>query len=150
MTEPIQTPQDMICFALYSAQHAMGRLYRPLLEPLGLTYPQYIVLLALGDGAAVTLRALRTDLGLETNTLTPLLKRMEANGLLKRKRNAEDERGLLVTLTEKGKDLRAQAMTTQGCILEATGLSETDLTALQRQITTLRKQLENAGNAQPA
>ena len=113
----------MLCFALYSASHAMSRLYRPLLAPLGLTYPQYLVLMALWSGDGQSVGSLGEELALDSNTLTPLLKRMEAAGLLTRVRSQEDERVVTVSLTEKGRALEAEAGRVTACVFEATGLS---------------------------
>ena len=135
------TLPDMICFALYSANHAMQRVYQPLLAPLGLTYPQFLVLMALWqeDGRRVT--DLGRALGLESNTLTPLLKRMEAQGLVTRARDKEDERQVRVTLTEAGAGLKAEAGPIARCIFEACGLEVERLTALRDQVTALRDRL---------
>ncbi|NBZ86668.1 MarR family winged helix-turn-helix transcriptional regulator [Stagnihabitans tardus] len=135
------TLPDMICFALYSANHAMQRVYQPLLAPLGLTYPQFLVLMALWeeDGRRVT--DLGRALGLESNTLTPLLKRMEAQGLVARARDEQDERQVRVTLSEKGAGLKAEAGHISRCIFDACGLEVERLTALRDQITALRDRL---------
>ena len=103
--------ENQLCFALYSASNLLTRLYRPLLEPLGITYPQYLALLALWERAPRTVGELGQALGLDSGTLTPLLKRMEANGLVVRKRAAEDERRVQVELTPAGQQLRARAVT---------------------------------------
>ncbi|QRO03032.1 MarR family transcriptional regulator [Archangium violaceum] len=102
--------ENQLCFALYSASNLLTRLYRPLLEPLGITYPQYLALLALWEHAPRTVGELGQALGLDSGTLTPLLKRMEANGLVVRKRAAEDERRVQVELTPAGQQLRARAV----------------------------------------
>ncbi len=102
-------PPDMLCFALHSAAHAMHAAYAPLLQPLGLTYPQYLVLSALAAQDGQTVGTLGTTLRLESNTLTPLLKRMEAAGWLIRRRSDRDERQVLVTLTPAGLALAEQA-----------------------------------------
>ena len=135
-------PADMLCFSLYSAQQAMQAAYKPLLDPLGLTYPQYLVLTALWtqDGPQ-TVGALGAALGLETNTLTPLLKRMETAGLIARRRDAVDERQVRVSLTEKGASLQPQGQEVQRCFFEATGLSLTEALHLRNQITALRDRL---------
>jgi DNA-binding MarR family transcriptional regulator len=112
---------DLLCFSVYSANHALTRLYRPLLAPLGLTYPQYLVLVALWENDAQKVGDLGKRLDLETNTLTPLLKRMESAGYLTRRRNPEDERSLIVTLTDKGQALRAEARHISTCVIEAMG-----------------------------
>ncbi|RUW59729.1 MarR family transcriptional regulator [Mesorhizobium sp. M7A.F.Ca.US.008.03.1.1] len=100
---------DQICFALYSASGLMTKLYRPLLEPLGLTYPQYLAMMALWEQAPRTVGGLGEALGLDSATLTPLLKRLEAGGFLTRRRDAADERRVLLELTAKGQALREPA-----------------------------------------
>jgi MarR family transcriptional regulator, organic hydroperoxide resistance regulator len=100
---------DQICFALYSASGLMTRLYRPLLEPLGLTYPQYLTMLALWEHSPRTVGELGEALGLDSATLTPLLKRLQASGLITRRRDAADERRVLVEPTVEGQALRERA-----------------------------------------
>lgn len=138
MTLPL--PQ-MICFALYSATHAMQSAYKPLLEALGLTYPQYLVLVALWDKDAQTVGQLAQALQLESNTLTPLLKRMQAQGLVHRARDPEDERQVRVSLTDPGRAMQSRAAHIPACILEKSGMSLTDLTTLRDQVNALRDQL---------
>ncbi|WP_054310432.1 MarR family transcriptional regulator [Mesorhizobium sp. 1M-11] len=115
----VQTPRldRQLCFALYSASGLMTKLYRPLLAPLGLTYPQYLTMLALWERAPRTVGELGDTLGLDPATLTPLLKRMEAGGLISRRRDPADERRVLVQPTAEGEALRAAA----GGIQEALG-----------------------------
>ena len=98
-----------LCFAVYSAAHAFTRTYKPLLDPFGLTYPQYLVLLALWEEDGRTVKALGTTLGLDSGTLSPLLKRLEASGYIDRARDRSDERQVLVTLTDKGRAMQAEA-----------------------------------------
>lgn len=132
---------DMICFSLYSATHAMQASYKPLLDQIGLTYPQYLVLTALWQQDAQTVGQIGQSLQLESNTLTPLLKRMEAQGLLTRARSNEDERQVKISLTEAGRALEARAAHIPGCILEKSGMTLQELTALRDQINRLRGQL---------
>ena len=106
--DPLRLDRQL-CFALYTASNLTTRLYRPLLEPLGITYPQYLVLLALWERAPRTVGELGQALGLDRGTLTPLLKRMEANGLVSRRRDSADERRVLVHLTDAGAALRERA-----------------------------------------
>lgn len=101
--------ERQLCFALYSATNLTTRLYRPLLEPLGLTYPQYLAMLALWERAPRSVGELGEALGLDSGTLTPLLKRLEAGGLVTRRRDVRDERRVLVGLTPAGAELRARA-----------------------------------------
>ena len=135
---------DMICFALYSATHAMQHVYKPLLDDLGLTYPQYLVLTALWHSDGQTVGALGRQVQLESNTLTPLLKRLEDRGLVTRTRNADDERQVTIRLTEGGMALKARAAHIPACVLEKTALSVDDLTRLRDQITALRDQLRDS------
>lgn len=107
---------DQLCFAVYSANTAIHRMYRPRLAKLGLTYPQYITLLALWEQDDVTVGALGKRLYLDTNTLTPLLKRLEGMGHLNRQRDPNDERVVRLTLTEQGRALKAQAEIALGCV----------------------------------
>lgn len=142
MARYAEHPDEMLCFALYAADHAMGRVYRPLLDPLGLTYPQYLVLMALDGDAPQSLRALGMAVALESNTLTPLLKRMEAAGLITRRRNPEDERALLVALTGEGRAMRERAKQVQSCVLAAMGGDVAELAELRDRINRLRDSLE--------
>jgi DNA-binding MarR family transcriptional regulator len=141
LTPPQLTLPDMICFALYSANHAMQRVYQPLLAPLGLTYPQFLVLMTLWQADGRTVGELGRALGLESNTLTPLLKRMESQGFLCRARDSNDERQVRVTLTDKGRGLQEQSAGIATCIFDACGLEVERLTALRDQITALRDRL---------
>ena len=121
-----------VCFALYSASRAITAAYRPLLAPLGLTYPQYLVMLALWERSPRTVRELGEALHLESGTLSPLLKRMEANGLLTRTRSADDERQVHVALTAAGTDLRERACDVPAQLSAATGVDPETLAALRR------------------
>lgn len=141
MTLPI--PQ-MICFSLYSATHAMQHAYKPLLEAIGLTYPQYLALVALWGEDAQTVGQLGQAMQLESNTLTPLLKRLEAQGLVRRARDTGDERQVRVSLTDAGRALQARAAHIPGCILEKSGMTPAALTALRDQVNGLRDQLRQA------
>ena len=102
---------NQLCFALYGAANRMTRLYRPLLDALGLTYPQYLAMLVLWEASPRTVGALGEALDLDSSTLTPLLKRLETSGLITRDRDPEDERRVIVALTDKGRALRDQAVT---------------------------------------
>ncbi|RKQ88082.1 DNA-binding MarR family transcriptional regulator [Solirubrobacter pauli] len=123
---------QQVCFALYSASRAITSAYRPLLAPLGLTYPQYLVMLALWERAPRTVRELGETLHLESGTLSPLLKRMEANGLVRRTRSTDDERRVLVALTAAGTALRERAETVPEQLYAATGIDAETLVALRR------------------
>jgi DNA-binding MarR family transcriptional regulator len=98
-----------LCFAIYSAAHAFNRTYKPLLAPYGLTYPQYLVLLSLWQDDGKTVTTLGEALHLDSGTLSPLLKRLEASGYVERSRDRSDERQVLITLTQKGKDMKREA-----------------------------------------
>jgi len=102
---------DQVCFALYTAFRSVAALYRPLLDKLGLTYPQYLVMLVLWERKSCTVKELCTALQLDSGTLSPLLKRMEAHDLVLRRRGVDDERRVEVTLTEKGRELQDEART---------------------------------------
>lgn len=139
------TPPDMICFALYSAAHAMQQAYKPLLDDLGLTYPQYLVLMALWAQDGQTVGEIGRQVQLELNTLTPLLKRLESQGLVNRRRDDRDERQVRIVLTEAGRALQQRAEPITACIVEKTGMSLPDLLALRDQITALRDRLRAGG-----
>src|SRR5260221_3942019 len=111
-----------LCFALYAASRAVTALYRPLLDALGLTYPQYLVMLVLWEQESVLVKELGAALQLDYGTLTPLLKRLETHGLLRRERRADDERAVLITLTEQGTAPRGRGRTGPGLIAHGTGL----------------------------
>lgn len=132
---------DMICFALYSATHAIQQAYKPLLEDIGLTYPQYLVLTVLWAGDGQTVGALGRQVQLESNTLTPLLKRLEGMALLSRSRDSGDERQVVIRLTDQGHAMQGRAAHIPGCIVEKTGMALDDLVRLRNQITALRDHL---------
>ena len=133
---------DQACFALYAASRALTHLYRPVLEDLGLTYPQYLVLLVLWERGSVPVRELGTALHLDYGTLTPLLKRLEAEGLITRTRSQADERVVQLRLTDKGRELRRQAESIPGCILASSRLTLEKLQRLQQELVELREQLQ--------
>ncbi|WP_315723107.1 MULTISPECIES: MarR family transcriptional regulator [unclassified Bradyrhizobium] len=136
---------SQLCFAVYSTAHAFNRVYKPLLDRLGLTYPQYLVMLVLWEGDGLTVKEIGARLFLDSGTLTPLLKRMEALHLLTRTRSAEDERQVLVTLTGQGSALREKARAiVPPAILDATGCSIAELADLHGKLVKLRERLEAA------
>ncbi|WP_353471845.1 MarR family transcriptional regulator [Salipiger sp. H15] len=138
----VLSPQDMVCFSLYSAVHAMSQAYRPHLEKLGLTYPQYLVMSALWSATEPpTVGMLSRQLQLESSTLTPLLKRLEATGLLTRRRDAEDERQVRIALTAAGQEMQARTGHIAGCIAAQSGMGVEELLALRDQVTRLRDNL---------
>ncbi|MDH6213880.1 MarR family winged helix-turn-helix transcriptional regulator [Streptomyces pseudovenezuelae] len=131
-SEGWQLLDDQLCFALYAASRAVTARYRPLLDELGLTYPQYLVMLVLWEQDSISVRDLGTSLQLESSTLSPLLKRLEAGGLVRRERRAEDERSVAIRLTEAGASLRERAARVPLAIGDAMGLtSEQDAMAKQ-------------------
>lgn len=131
---------DQICFPLYAASRAMTAVYRPKLERLGLTYPQYLVMLALWERDDRTVGDLCATLALDSGTLSPLLKRLAAAGLVERHRSAADERRVDIRLTERGRAMRDEAGDIPMGMVEATGLSATELVALRE---TLRRMTES-------
>ena len=135
---------EFLCFAIYSANHAMNRLYKPFLAELGLTYPQYIAMVALWKKDDLTVGDLCEQLFLESSTLTPLLKRLEKMGLIDRKRDPQDERKVRICLTVTGRQLKEKAVTIPDCIISATGLGEQAAINLQNQIFLLRDNLQKA------
>ena len=135
---------DLLCFAIHSTGFAFNRIYRRPLQNLGLTYPQYLVMVALWGEDSVTVGHLGERLALETGTLTPLLKRLEAVGLLTRRRSEVDERRVMVALTEKGRGLQREAADVTRCIAESAGLPLAELARLTREIRVLRSNLERA------
>lgn len=126
-----------ICFPLYAAANAMIRLYRPLLDELGLTYPQYLVMLVLWERDRRSVGELGAALFLDSGTLTPLLKRLQAAGLVTRERDVEDERRVFVALTAAGRRLRARARCVPETLLGRIGIPAQDLIALRGQLQGL-------------
>ena len=135
---------NQLCFALYSASLAMTKFYKPLLDELGLTYPQYLVMLVLWEQDGPTVSELGTRLNLDSGTLTPLLKRLEALGFVTRIRDVHDERRVHITLTAEGRRLKARALKVPGCIRDAAQCSMSELVQLKRQLHGLRERLAAA------
>jgi DNA-binding MarR family transcriptional regulator len=135
---------DFLCFAVYSAGHTFNRLYRPLLERLGLTYPQYLAMVALWEADERTVGELGERLGLESNTLTPLLKRLEGVGLVARTRDSRDERVVRVRLTDKGRALEEPACAVPAELLAASGLDLAAVTRIRGELTALNAALARA------
>ncbi len=141
---------QQMCFALYSTSLAMTKLYKPLLSELDLTYPQYLVLMVLWENDGVSVSGLKDRLFLDYGTLTPLVKRLEAQGLLSRRRSPEDERQVLVHLTEQGRALREKASKVPPQIASASGCTFAELDELKNQLNGLRQRLHhhlNSGKA---
>jgi MarR family transcriptional regulator, organic hydroperoxide resistance regulator len=132
---------NQLCFALYSASLQMTKLYKPLLDKIGLTYPQYVTMLSLWETDGVTVGALGERLFLDSGTLTPLLKRLEAAGLVTRTRNAEDERQVLIRLTAKGRGLRQKAQCIPQEIGARGGLTVQEFLTLRKTLKKLRAAL---------
>ena len=132
---------QQICFALYGAAHAFTRAYKPLLDPIGLTYPQYLVMMALWEKQTSTVKALGEMLGLDSGTLSPLLKRLEHAGLITRKRGTVDERQVLVALTPKGADLKKEGVKIMAAIGGATGCGLEELAQLRDRVNALKDNL---------
>ncbi|RBM16871.1 MarR family winged helix-turn-helix transcriptional regulator [Streptomyces sp. PT12] len=134
----------MICFALHSASRAFGGVYRSVLRDLGLTYPQYLVMLVLWERDDVPVKRIGEQLRLDTGTVSPLLKRLEAAGLIRRERSAEDERSVTVRLTDEGRALRAGAAEVPRRIGEATGLTLAEVADLRERLHRLTATLDAA------
>lgn len=137
---------DLICFSIYSAGHAMNRVYQPLLKELGLTYPQYLVMVLLWEEDHQSVSDLGDKLYLKSSTLTPLLKRLEKLGHVERRRAKEDERRVHIHLTEQGRALQARALGIPDCIEKATGLTSVEMDRLIAQINGLREQLVDSAS----
>lgn len=132
---------DFICFSLYSASHAFTRVYKPLLDRIGLTYPQYLVMVLLWEQDGQTVGRIGEQLFLESSTLTPLLKRLEAAGHVTRERNPADERQVLIRLTESGRALKDQTAGFFNQLTDAIGMSTEDVVRLRDNIQALRDNL---------
>ena len=132
---------NQLCFAVYAAAHAFTATYKPLLEPLGLTYPQYLVMLVLWQEDGATVSGIGTRLGLDSGTLTPLLKRLETAGLVSRIRDADDERQVRITLTAAGRALKQKAKGIPPELLCASGMSLGEIMALRAKLESLAANL---------
>lgn len=130
--------QDQLCYAIYTAGIAIQRAYKPLLDELGMTYPQYLVLNVLWNEDGQTVGAIAHALALESSTLTPLLKRLETSGLLRRTRNLSNERQVVIALTEEGRALQHKAGCLSDTLLEASTQTPQDLATLNRDVRHLR------------
>ncbi len=146
---PMQTIDQMLCFAVYSAGHAFTRFYKPRLDALDLTYPQYLVFLVLWERDDITVKALGDKLFLDSGTITPLIKRLEGRGLVQRRRDEDDERQVRITLTPEGKALRQRAMAVPLAAMKGTGLSLDEAGALQAELLALRARLDAALSEKP-
>ena len=132
---------SQLCFSLYAASMTVNRTYKPMLDAMGLTYPQYLVLSTLWEQDRLAVSAIANRLSLEPSTITPLVKRLEAAGLLSRLRNQKDERQVIVSLTEKGRDLNLKTACLTDTLLERSGLTPEQLTKLNSKVRKLRRAL---------
>jgi DNA-binding MarR family transcriptional regulator len=132
---------SQLCFSIYACSREIIGLYRPLLDDLGITYPQYLVLLVLWEQKECTVKELGNRLYLDSGTLTPMLKRMENNGLVKRFRSQQDERVVLISLTEKGESLKERAYCIPEEFLEKSGLTLAEMKEMLVRLQSLRKQM---------
>ncbi|MGH6642025.1 MAG: MarR family winged helix-turn-helix transcriptional regulator [Bradyrhizobium sp.] len=139
---------DFLCFAIYSANLAYGRAYKPILDELGLTYTQYIAIVALWEQDNQTVSSLGEKLFLESNTLTPILKKLESMGFLRRQRDATDERQVLISLTDAGRELREKRGGKN--LVKASGLSPDEFPKLQKAVVSLRNNLIKSMRDAPA
>lgn len=135
---------NMLCFAVYAAEHAFTRFYKPRLDALGLTYPQYLVFLVLWERDDLTVKALGERLFLDSGTITPLIKRLEARGLVTRTRDEEDERQVRIRLTGEGRVLKAKAQAIPLAVAKGTGLTLEGGADLYRELMALRERLNQA------
>jgi MarR family transcriptional regulator, organic hydroperoxide resistance regulator len=134
---------DQLCFALYAASRAVTQRYRPLLEELGLTYPQYLVMLVLWEQGPRTVKALADELQLDYGTLSPLLKRLETAGLVARRRRTEDERSVEVALTQAGEDMKKRAAAIPQVVVDAYGLDGNQFVSLRATLRELAATVNN-------
>jgi DNA-binding MarR family transcriptional regulator len=137
-TPPMRPLDQQICFTLYATSMAITRAYKPLLDELGLTYPQYLVLSALGENDGLTIGGVAARLDLESSTVTPLVKRLEAAGLVERRRGLEDERKVEVTMTKAGAALLERSACLGDLMLDRSGMDGEALEALNQKILALR------------
>ena len=135
---------NQLCFAIYSTAHAFNRVYKPLLDRLGLTYPQYLVMLVLWERDGRSVKDIGERLFLDSGTLTPLLKRLEAAELIKRTRSTEDQRQVLIALTYRGQALREKARAVPQAVVAASACSVTELSAMKNELIALRDRLNAA------
>lgn len=140
-TEPIRL-DSMLCFAIYATGHAFTRFYKPRLDALGLTYPQYLVLIVLWEGDDITVNTLGSRLFLDSGTITPLIKRLEARGLVRRRRDEDDERQVRILLTPEGRALREKAMSVPLSVATGTGLTRETADRLRAELLDLRDRLD--------
>lgn len=143
-------PESMLCFDIYATHHAVGQVYQPLLSELGLTYPQYLVMIILWEKDGQTVGQLGDRLDLASSTLTPLIKRLESQGLVTRKRDTADERKVRVHLTKAGIDLQHDASHVPGCVAEAFGLTMEQFKQMHAMLGQVRRSLKAQSGSQAA
>ncbi len=150
MTKTMNIPEEekrlerQLCFAVYSTAHAFTRAYKPILDRIGLTYPQYLVMLVLWEKAELPVKSIGEKLDLDSGTLSPLLKRLEQSGLLTRLRDPTDERQVIVSLTPKGHEMRAEIDTIMSGIGEAAGCTIEEMVTIREMLQGLRANLKAA------
>jgi len=147
---PLLPLDAQFCFAVYSTAHALNRVYKPLLDRLGVTYPQYLVLLVLWEADDRSVGEIGEKLMLDSSTLTPLLKRLEAAGIVQRMRNPEDQRQVRVRLTDKGRSLSGIAHEFPAALLAASGCRSETLVRLKQELTTVRDSMLSAQSPESA
>jgi DNA-binding MarR family transcriptional regulator len=140
---------DFMCFAIYSTNLAYSRVYKPVLEQLGLTYTQYVTIICLWEQDRQTVKGLSENLFLEPSTLTPMLKRLEAMGYVRRERDPDDERSVRVSLTDVGRQLREKAFDYREVTAKASGLTPEEFRILQKAVVRLRSNLMDAASSTP-
>jgi DNA-binding MarR family transcriptional regulator len=143
---PFRSLDELLCFDLYAASRAVTAFYRPLLEELGLTYPQYLVLVSLAPGEPSPVRSIADALSLDHATLTPMLRRMESAGLVTRQRSSRDERVVEIALTRAGERLREKFDDVQCAVADAMGLSGSEFRDLQRSLRTLVRSVRDVSD----
>lgn len=135
---------NQLCYALYAAAHRMTKSYRPMLERMGLTYPQYLVLLVLWETDGITVSEIGRRLRLDSGTLTPVLKRLESSGLLNRSRRQSDEREVEIALTDQGRELRSEAVAVRQSVMCQLNMSEPEIQAMRADLNALIENLSTA------
>ncbi|APO66808.1 MarR family transcriptional regulator protein [Rhizobium gallicum] len=150
MAKTMEIPQEerrlekQLCFAVYATAHAFTRAYKPILDKVGLTYPQYLVMLVLWEKAELPVKTIGEQLDLDSGTLSPLLKRLEQTGLIKRTRDARDERQVIVSLTPKGGSMKSEAATIMTAIGQAAGCTLEEMAEIRGSLQKLRGNLNAA------
>ncbi|SCW30739.1 transcriptional regulator, MarR family [Rhizobium mongolense subsp. loessense] len=150
MAKTMEIPQEerrlekQLCFAVYATAHAFTRAYKPILDKVGLTYPQYLVMLVLWENAELPVKTIGEQLDLDSGTLSPLLKRLEQTGLIKRTRDARDERQVIVSLTPKGRSMKSEAATIMTAIGQAAGCTLEEMAEIRGSLQKLRGNLNAA------